>query len=124
MKKKKPRKKKYVPPKTESKKMLFPTTNAEQIYNLMKARKIKGKYKDYVIIFGSRLIDWLGSYEIRVRDGDEVKKYGVDGMALIHKSKLKSVIGEDEAEKFWKGGVRTNIGVESRRIGCAKSKKR
>lgn len=83
---------------------------------------MKGRYKDFVIIYGSRLIDWLGSYEIRVRDGDEVKKYGVDGMALIHKSKLKSIIGAEAAEKFWKNGMRTNFGVESRRDRCAKKR--
>jgi hypothetical protein len=118
---KKKRNKKYIPPKVEaeSKKMLMPTANASRIYDLMKARKVKGKYKDYVIICGSRLIDWLGSYEIRVDDGDEIKRCGTESMVLVHKSKLKEVIGK-AAEKFWKCGMRTNIGVASRRIGCAK----
>jgi len=122
MKKKSRKKKKYIPPKTEPKSVPMPTANACRIHGVMKARKLKGKYKDHVIIVGSRLIDWLGSYEIRVDDEDGLKRYGVDGMALIHKSKLKNIIGEEVASKFWKNGMRTNLGVESRRTAPASKK--
>lgn len=118
---KKNMKKKYHPPKGEKRESPAPTANAKMIIDLMKSRKLKGKFKDHVIIVGSRLIDWLGSYEIRIEEEGEMKKFGVDGVALIHKSKLKNIIGEEPASKFWRNGMRTNLGVESRRTGCVRS---
>lgn len=97
-----------------------PTANAKIIRDLMVANKVKGKYKDYVIIAGNRLIDWVASYDIIKTDEDgSVKSAGVDGMALIHKRNLSNIIGEEMASKFWRNGRRTNYGVETRRAGCA-----
>jgi hypothetical protein len=101
----------------------MPTDNARKIYNIMKSKNVKGKYKDYVLIIGSRLIDWLDSYEIAIEVEEGTKSFGVDGIALVHKRKLKNLLGEDAASKFWKNGMRTNLGVERRRVGCARSKK-
>ena len=94
-----------------------PTVNGRMIYELMKERKVKGRYKDYVIINGSRLMDWLGTYEIKVIGGKNAALF-LDGVVLVHKSKLSRFIGKEGELKFWKSGMRTNIGVESRRINC------
>jgi hypothetical protein len=118
MKNKKKRNKKYVPPKQEERKPVLPTANAKMIYDLMKEKKARGKYKDHVIIVGSRIIDWLDTYEMAITNEFGVKSYGVDGIALVHKSKLSKLIGEEAAKKFWDGGVRVNTGVERRRVGC------
>lgn len=97
-----------------------PTANAKIIRDLMAANKVKGKYKDYVIIAGNRLIDWVASYDIiKTEDDGSVRSAGVDGMALIHKRNLVNIIGADMASKFWRNGRRTNYGVESRRLNCA-----
>lgn len=101
----------------------MPTDNARKIHDIMKSRNVRGKYKDYVLIIGSRLIDWLDSYEIAIEDEEGTKSFGVDGIALVHKRKLKNLLGEYAASKFWKNGMRTNLGVERRRVGCAIGKK-
>jgi hypothetical protein len=120
-KKKAKRAKKYKPKKQKTDKQMppAPTANAKVIRDLMAANKVKGKFKDYVVIAGVRLIDWLGSYDILHESEDGLKAAGINGMALVHKSKLRNIIGEKMAAQFWRNGRRTNFGVESRRRGCA-----
>lgn len=103
--------------KSPDKDFVPPTVNGRMIYELMKERKVKGRYKDYVIINGSRLMDWLATYEIKVIGGKNAALF-LDGVVLVHKSKLSRFIGKEGELKFWKSGMRTNIGVESRRINC------
>jgi hypothetical protein len=113
------RNKKYRSPKSEKPQIPMPTYNAKMIHDLMVERKIKGKYKDYVIIMASKLIDWLNTYEIAITlKTGEMKRCGVNGIALLHKSKLKNVLDEETAKKFWSHGMRTNMNVESRRCKC------
>lgn len=77
--------------------------NAKIIHNLMISEKVNGDFKDYVVLVGKRLVDWQGSYDmIREADG---KSVGVDGMALVHKSKLAPVIGDELAKHFWRPGI-------------------
>lgn len=118
-KKKSKRAKKYVPKKKTAKTLPpAPTANATIIRDLMIASKVKGKFKDYVVLAGNRIMDWLGSYDVLKQTEDGIKSVGFHGMALIHKSKLRNVIGE-QADLFWRNGRRTNYGVESRRQRCA-----
>ena len=80
-----------------------PTANAKVIRDLMIAQNIRGNFKDYVVIAGKRLVDWQGSYDlVREEDGATV---GVNGMALIHKSKLGNVVGLELARNFWRPGI-------------------
>jgi len=120
-KKKSKRAKKYVPKKQKTGKTLppAPTANAKVIRDLMLANKVKGRFKDYVVIAGTRLMDWLGSYDILHESEEGLKAAGINGMALIHKSKLVNIIGAEMAAQFWRNGRRTNFGVESRRRSCA-----
>lgn len=118
------RNKKYVSKKTDDNKRVVETKNGQFIYDLMVERKIKGKYKDHVILMDDLLIDWLDSYGMKyTRDNDIVVKATINGIALIHKSKLCFVLGKEIGEKFWKNGMRTNVGVEKRRKNCIKVKK-
>lgn len=76
------------------------TANGRIIRDLMLANDVKGSYKDYVIISGERLIDWTGSFDI-FKDGRPLR---AEAVALIHKSKLAKVIGDDAAKVFWRPG--------------------
>lgn len=75
-----------------------PTANAKTIKALMVSKKVKGNFKDYVIITGNRLVDWRGTFSITV---DEGHRLGVDGLALIHKNRLHMIIGDEQAKRFW-----------------------
>jgi hypothetical protein len=91
---------------------ILPTANAKVIFDLMASTKVKGHYKDYVIIAGKRLMDWRGSFDLIADDG---KTIGINGMALLHKSKLEKVIGPEMARNFWHAGIG--------RVGMVRSKK-
>lgn len=80
----------------------LPTPNARIIRDLMFTQKIKGNWKDYVVLAGKRLIDWQGSYDLVTEDG---KTVGVKNMALVHKSKLANLVGAQLARQFWRPGV-------------------
>jgi hypothetical protein len=111
-------KKKFRRGKKENDKPFIPSTvNGRMIYDLMKERKVRGRYKDYVIINGDKLMDWLGTYEIKIIGGKNVAFF-TNNVILVHKSKLSRFIGKEGEMKFWSSGVRTNMGVESRRINC------
>lgn len=79
-----------------------PTPNAKLINDLMVEKRVEGDFKDYVIISGSRLIDWKKSFDIKL-DGD--KSLGIDGVALIHKRRLHNIVGDEEASRFWHPGL-------------------
>ncbi len=76
----------------------LPTSNAKLIRDLMVEKKVKGNWKDYVIIVGNHLTNWKNDFEIRVEEG---KTLGVDGVALIHKRNLSPIIGDEQAKRFW-----------------------
>lgn len=79
-----------------------PSANARIIRDLMFTQNIKGNYKDYVVLAGKRLIDWQGSYDMVTEEG---KTVGVQNMALVHKSKLHKIVGEQLASHFWRRGI-------------------
>ena len=75
--------------------------NGKKIKNFMISKGIKGNYRYYAIITGNTLMDAYGSYTIAFVDKDEKTLGGVEGVILIHKRDLKTLIGEDPAKKFW-----------------------
>jgi hypothetical protein len=100
------------------------TQRGATIYALMSERKIKGNYKDYVLILDHVLMDWLGEYNMAISmDGEEIKRVTINGMALVHKNRLAAVLGEEVGKAFWQCGMRTNLGVESRRTRCVRASK-
>jgi len=74
------------------------TPNGKMILDIMTAHKVNGNFKDYVVIVGSRLVEYRRSYDIKLEDG---KSLGVNGISLIHKSRLKNVIGDEAAAILW-----------------------
>lgn len=68
--------------------------NTHMMKKMLQARKIKGNYKNYVIISGTRLLDYHDSY---VMSGKDI----VFGMELIHKRDLHKHVGDDLAKLFW-----------------------
>src|SRR5690606_26891778 len=80
----------------------LPTANARIIRDLMLTQKVRGNWKDYVVLAGKRLIDWQGSYDMVTQDG---KTIGVKSMWLVHKSKLTKIVGEQLASQFWRSGI-------------------
>lgn len=79
-----------------------PTPNAKIIRDLMITQKIRGGFKDYVVIVGKRIVDWQGSYDMVTENGQTV---GVKNMALVHKSKLHNIVGAELAARFWRPGI-------------------
>lgn len=74
------------------------TPNGKLIQDLMVAREVKGDYRDFVMITGARLVDWMGSWDIFNSAGDPM---GFEGVLLVHKSKLGDIVDERFADKFW-----------------------
>ena len=80
----------------------FPTSNSKMIHEFMEENHVKGFYKDYVIMMGDRLVDWLGSFNVvKVEEGKFSGILKVEGMALIHKRNLHTIIGDEAAKRFW-----------------------
>jgi len=95
-------KKKQPAKKSQPKVAPAKTANGRIIRDLMLSNKVKGNFKDFVIIAGERLLDWCGSYDILSDDGSKVTAKAV---ALVHKSKLRNIIGEEQARRFWHPGI-------------------
>jgi hypothetical protein len=108
------RSKKHRTPAVEDKVLVYPTDNAKKIANVMKIKGVKGKYKDHVIFVGDMMLDWLGTYGMVVNGKSQISVS--DGsVLLVHKSRLRAIVGEEAAKRFWSHGIRTNFGVEARR---------
>jgi hypothetical protein len=94
----KKKKKKRIKKKVEDRKEVLASRypNGKLIYSFVKETKAKGSFKDYVLVTENRMIDYRDSYNIMIKNKTEVgRKY------LVHKSKLKNLIGEALALKFW-----------------------
>lgn len=74
------------------------TQNGRHIIQLMIEEKVRGDFKDYVIIVGDQLLDWRKNMTLTAQDGLSVR---VANPVLVHKSKLKNIISQEAAEAFW-----------------------
>jgi predicted S18 family serine protease len=72
--------------------------NGKAIEDMMKQEKIKGDYRDYVMIFQDRITDYRGSYNIRTTNDEKV---GTERLVLMHKRNLRNIIGEEASRQFW-----------------------
>ena len=84
--------------KTKKEELNYPNRNAELIGMFMRSSKVKGSYKDYVLITQGRLIDWERSLDCVAEDG---KPVSTNGTALVHKRNLKNFLSADVAAMFW-----------------------
>lgn len=76
------------------------TTNGRIIADMLHSEKMRGNAKDYVVVSGSSLLDFDGTYEMRLDDA----KLKVPSVALVHKRNLRKIIGDEQAARFWKPG--------------------
>jgi len=115
-KRKKPKVKRK-PDKPEAPRNISP--NGKIIWEFMLGNKVKGNYKDHVLFVGDRMMDQYGAYNLaRKSDGD---KAGVppSAICLVHKSKLATLLGEEQGARFWdpKRRTRTNHGLKQYTAG-------
>lgn len=98
-----------------------PTQNGKLIQDLMAKRGVKGNYKDYVVIAGTRLIDWIESWDIFNSQGEPM---GFDGVVLYHKSRLPDILDEKFTARFWnkKLGRRVTPTQQERNPNAARAK--
>lgn len=80
--------------------------NARIVADIMRTKGIRGNVKDYVVIAGYRIMDYQGSFDIRKDDGSG-ETVGIEGIRLVHKRELHSVVGESLAAHFWNRKTRT-----------------
>ena len=78
------------------------TDNGKMISELMHSQNVRGNPKDWTIIAGYRLVDYYGSYDIRLEDG---RTTGTKSVVLVHKRNLHKFIGAEMAVKFWRRGI-------------------
>ena len=76
------------------------TANGRIISDLMHSKKVRGNAKDYVVLSGATLIDFHGSYEMRL-EGTQLK---ISKVRLVHKRNLHRFIGSERAANFWRPG--------------------
>ena len=80
--------------------------SARIVADMMQTKGIRGNVKDYVVIAGYRIMDFQGSFDIRKDDGSG-ETVGIDGIRLVHKRELHTVVGESLAAHFWSRATRT-----------------
>lgn len=74
---------------TEPKKM----DNQGLIESCMKQSKKRGNYKNYVVISGTFLLDYLGDWQLNKKVDDKI--------ILVHKRFLWKIVDRDFANLFW-----------------------
>lgn len=82
--------------------MKKPQPNIEIIKALMKSRKQRGNPKNFVVVSGSTILDYAGTYNLMYKDKDgESQEAKTEGVGLYHKRDLCRLFGEEIGSKFW-----------------------
>lgn len=81
---------------------MFNTTNGRIIADMLFSEKVRGSPRDYVILSGSSLLEFNGTYEVKIDDGAKLR---FSGVLLVHKRKLHRFIGKVEASRFWRARI-------------------
>lgn len=76
--------------------------NEEIVRALMKVQGKRGRMKDFAILVGPSLMDYLGSYPVTRIDADDAGEQ----MILVHKRHLSRYIPAQQAEEFWYSRLR------------------
>lgn len=74
--------------------------NALLIKKLMFERNVKGDYRDYIVLSGTRLYHYFGIMELSNPDGKEFS-VGKTQMLLVHKKEMRKFFSEETSLKFW-----------------------
>jgi len=87
------------PPKLKIAPRMGESNNERMVREMMQSVGTKGDPRDYVILSGSRLIDFAGGYELRSpKTGGSM---GVKGVAVMHKKHLAKFVAKEFARVFW-----------------------
>lgn len=82
------------------------------IQSLMKERRVRGNYKDYVIIHAGSMMDHEGMYQLTVAEtGAKVK---IEAIQLFHKRELISFMRPEVAKLFWDPRVGMRVSKRAR----------
>ena len=77
---------------------IVPTTrDGQAIHEAMAAAGVKGSYKDFVLLVGSRLIDRSGAVDVTLLPDAPTSGASIE---IIHKRDLRRFIG-DQALQYW-----------------------
>lgn len=81
-------------------------SNGKLIRGLMKAGKQRGNPRDYVVLVGSQMMEFVASYTVVFTEDSAYEPS--EGMTLVHKRNLYRFIGDGQAARFWnrKLGIR------------------
>lgn len=83
------------------------TANGQRIQSmLLSLGWDPGRYKDYVVIFGTVLLDWKDRYEATRTDGSPLT---TNQILAVHKSKLHGMIPDKIASLFWHKSTGTRV---------------
>jgi hypothetical protein len=82
--------------------------NGKFVFSIMKSRKIRGNYKDFVVLAGNKLFDRYDVYEV-------VRLTKEDSLEIVHKEDLTEKIEGRLPDLLWdkKFRKRTNYGLEN-----------
>lgn len=93
--------------KIQNRLSLIKSKHGKKIYEAMMEENIDGNYKDYVLLINDDLIDWQRTAKI-VTDDENKAPLRVKGVQLVHKRKLKNIIGV-AAQQFWGPNGRVSL---------------
>ena len=79
--------------------------HAKLIAEMMNDKCVRGNVKDFVVIAGYRLMDYQGSFDLKKDDGSG-ETVGIEGIRLVHKRMLHTVVGDSIAAHFWNRATR------------------
>lgn len=81
------------------------TTNGRIIADMLVREKMGGNPRDFVILSGTSMLEYNGTWEVQLDDGYKLRFTGV---LLVHKRKLHTFIGAEQAARYWHLGRRVN----------------
>lgn len=74
--------------------------NGKNVHECMAEAGYTGDVRDYMVLVSDRMIDYQGSYNLVVKSGGKLS-VGDDEIRVMHKKRLKNIIGEEAAKQFW-----------------------
>jgi len=87
--------------------------NGRAIQDLMLEQRIKGDYRDYIVLNEDSMLDYRGTYNISYTNAPD---FGKDEFFIIHKKELHKLIGEKSLD-FWHPIIGRLIAVPPRTKG-------
>jgi len=87
-------------------------TSENIIKTLMKERKVRGNYKDFVVIHAGSMMDYEGLYELTRNDNGERTQF--QEIRLAHKRELIGFMHSEVAKLFWNSQIGMRVSKKAR----------